>query len=88
MRGIRMQPEQYFRDGKQYFELDRARITTTERLQRLLAGLLLAGLCAPWRFRRRLGMEYYLAAPAPPPRMARPARPPESGYACAPAGVC
>ena len=31
-----------FRNRKQYFELDRAKITTTERLQRLLVGLLLA----------------------------------------------
>ena len=58
----RMRPEQYFRDGKQYFELDRARVTKTERLRRLLVGLLLgrcalllAGLLrAPWRFPRRV----------------------------------
>ena len=67
----RMQPEQYF-------ELDRPRVTTTKGLQHLLMGLLLAGLRAPWRFRSRvcswgklglwrLGMEYYLAMPAPPP---------------------
>ena len=80
-----MQSEQYFRDGKQYFELDCARVTTTARLQRLLAGLLLAGLRVPWRFRRRvsswgrlgllrLGMEYYLATPKPPPGwLGRPA---------------
>ena len=37
----RMQPEQYFRDGKQYFELDKGTVTTTERLGRMLTGLLL-----------------------------------------------
>ena len=57
----RMQPEQYFRDGKQYFALDRGTATTTARLSRLLVGLLLAccllllaGRRASWRFRRRL----------------------------------
>ena len=38
----RMQPEQYFRDGKQYFALDRGTATTTARLGRMLVGLLLA----------------------------------------------
>ena len=55
----RMQPEQYFRDGKQYFALDRGMATTTARLGRMLVGLLLAccllllaGRRASWRFRR------------------------------------
>ena len=83
----RMQPEQYFRDVKRYFELDCARVTTADWWQRLLMGLLLAGRRAPWRFRRRvcswgrlgLGTEYYLAAPAPRPGwLGLPA--PESGY--------
>ena len=38
----RMQPEQYFRDGKQRFGLSRSTVTTTHRLQRLLVALLLA----------------------------------------------
>ena len=38
----RIQPEQYFRDGKQRFGLNRSTVTTTHRLQRLLVGLLLA----------------------------------------------
>ena len=38
----RMQPEQYFKDGKQRFGLNRSTVTTTDRLQRLLVGLLLA----------------------------------------------
>ena len=38
----RMQPEQYFKDGKQRFGLNRSTVTTTGRLQRLLVGLLLA----------------------------------------------
>ena len=38
----RMQPEQYFKDGKQRFGLNRSTVTTTHRLQRLLVGLLLA----------------------------------------------
>ena len=38
----RMQPEQYFKDGKQHFGLDRSTVTTTDRRQRLLVGLLLA----------------------------------------------
>ena len=57
----RMQPEQYFRDGKQYFALDRGTATTTARLGRMLVGLLLAccllllaGRRASWRFRRRV----------------------------------
>ena len=57
----RMQPEQYFRDGKQYFALDRGTAKTTARLGRMLVGLLLAccllllaGRRASWRFRRRV----------------------------------
>ena len=57
----RMQLEQYFRDGKQYFALDRGTATTTERLGRMLVGLLLAccllllaGRRASWQFRRRV----------------------------------
>ena len=42
----RMQPEQYFRDGKQRFGLNRSAVTTTDGLQRLLVGLLLA-CCLP-----------------------------------------
>ena len=38
----RMQPEQYFKDGRQRFGLDRSTVTTTDRLQRLLVALLLA----------------------------------------------
>ena len=41
----RMQPEQYFKDGKQRFGLDRSMVTTTGRLQSAsggLVGLLLA----------------------------------------------
>jgi len=56
-----MQPEQYFRDGKQYFALDRGTVTTTARLGRMLVGLLLAcyllllvGRRASWWFRRRV----------------------------------
>ena len=86
----RMQPEQYFRDGKQYCALDGAKVTTPERLQRLLVGLLPAGLQVPWRFRwqvcswgklglRQREMEYYLVTLAPPPGWL--GRPPESGYA-------
>ena len=37
-----VQPEQYFRDGKQRFGLNRSTVTTTDRLQRLLVALLLA----------------------------------------------
>ena len=57
----RMQPEQCFRDGKQYFALDRGTVTTTARLGRMLVGLLLAccllllvGRRASWQFRRRV----------------------------------
>ena len=57
----RMQPEQYFRDGKQRFGLDRSTVTTTHRLQRLLVGLLLAccllillGMRASPTFRRQV----------------------------------
>ena len=67
----RMQPEQYFRDGKQYFALDRGTATTTARLSRLLVGLLLAccllllaGRRASWRFRRRLCLWGQLAGTA------------------------
>ena len=56
-----MQPEQYFRDGKQYFALDWGTAKTTERLGRMLVGLLLAccllllaGRRALWQFRRRV----------------------------------
>lgn len=38
----RMQPEQYFKDGKQRFDLDSATVTTTSRMQRLLVAVLLA----------------------------------------------
>ena len=57
----RMQPEQYFKDGKQRFGLDRSTVTTTDRLQRLLVGLLLAccllilaGIRASPTFRRQV----------------------------------
>ena len=57
----RMQPEQCFRDGKQYFALDRGTVTTTARLGRMLVGLLLeccllllVGRRASWQFRRRV----------------------------------
>ena len=57
----RMQPEQYFKDGKQRFGLDRSTVTTTARLQRLLVGLLLAccllilvGVRASPTFRRQV----------------------------------
>ena len=57
----RMQPEQYFKDGKQRFGLDRSTVTTTARLQRLLVGLLLAccllilaGMRASPTFRRQV----------------------------------
>ena len=57
----RMQREQCFRDGKQYFALDRGTAKTTERLGRMLVGLLLAcclllsvGRQASWQFRRRV----------------------------------
>lgn len=58
----RMQSERYFRDGKQYFALDRATVTVMEELKCMLVRLLLAccvlllaGLRAPWSF-RRLGL--------------------------------
>ena len=57
----RMQPEQYFKDGKQRFGLNRSAVTTTHRLQRLLVGLLLdccllilAGIRASPTFRRQV----------------------------------
>ena len=57
----RMQPEQYFKDGKQRFGMDRSTVTTTDRLQRLLVGLLLAccflilaGMRASPTFRRQV----------------------------------
>ena len=57
----RMQPEQYFKDGKQRFGLNRSTVTTTDRLQRLLVGLLLAccllilaGMRASPTFRRQV----------------------------------
>ena len=92
----RMQPEQCFRDGKQYFALDRGTATTTARLGRTLVGLLLAGRRASWQFGGgsvrggklgllRLGMERYLATPEPPPDgLACPT--PKSGYARGVAG--
>ena len=65
----RMQPERYFKDGKQHFGLNRSTVTTTGRLQRLLAGMR-----ASPAFRRQvcsrgklgilhLGYEYYVATP-------------------------
>ena len=57
----RMQPEQYFRDGKQRFGLDSSTVTTTSRLQRLLVAallacclLIIAGTRAPADFRRQV----------------------------------
>ena len=57
----RMQLEQYFRDGKQCFALNRGTAATTARLSRLLVGLLLACCLlllvawrASWQFQRRL----------------------------------
>ncbi len=57
----RMQPEQYFKDGKQRFALNRSTVTTTDRLQRLLVALLLAccllilmGMRASPTFRRQV----------------------------------
>ena len=65
----RMQPEQYFKDGKQRFDLDSATVTTTSRMQTLVMAvsmacslLILAGIRAPRAFRlqvcswRRLGI--------------------------------
>ena len=42
-----MQPEQYFRDGKQRFALNRSTVTTTDRLQSAFVGLvgLLSACC-------------------------------------------
>ena len=81
----RMQPEQYFRDGKQRFGLSRSTVTTTHRLQRLLVALLLAccllilaGMRASPTFRNRCApganwasyiWAYYLATPDPPDRL-------------------
>ena len=48
----RMQLEQYFRDGKQYFALDRGTATTTARLGRMLVGALLACCLLPLVARR------------------------------------
>ena len=57
----RMQPEQYFKDGKQRFGLNQSTVTTTSILQRLLVGLLLAccllilaGMRASPTFRRQV----------------------------------
>lgn len=57
----RMQPEQYFRDGKQRLELDSATVTTTSRLQRLLVAvvlvcnmLILAGMRVSPTFRKQI----------------------------------
>ena len=57
----RMQPEQYFRDGKQRFDLDSTTVTTSSRLQRLLLGVLIAcavlvivGMRVSPSFRRRV----------------------------------
>ena len=53
----RMPPEQYFRDGKQYFALDKGTAKTTGRLGRMLVRLLLvcclllSGRRASWQFR-------------------------------------
>lgn len=58
---MRMQPEQYFRDGKQRLDLDATTVTTSSRLQRLLVGVLIAcaililvGMRAPPAFRRQV----------------------------------
>ena len=92
-----MQPEQYFRDSKQYFALDRGTATTTARLGRMLVGLLLACCLlllvarrASWRLRRvcswgQLGLlrlgMEYYPA-TPEPQPGWFGRPPhESGYA-------
>ena len=42
----RMQPEQYFRDGKQYFALDRGTATTTARLVAYAGGAIVSLLFA------------------------------------------
>ena len=79
----RMQPEQYFKDGKQRFGLNRSTVTTTHRLQRLLVGLLLAccllillGIRVSSAFRRRVCSRGKLGIPQPGlrilPRHSRP----------------
>ncbi len=57
----RMQPEQYFKDGKQRFDLNSATVTTMSRIQRLLVAvliacclLILAGIRTPRTFRRQV----------------------------------
>ena len=57
----RMQPEQYFKDGKQSFGLNRSALITPDWLQRLLVALLLAscllvlaGMRASPTFRRSM----------------------------------
>ena len=77
----RMQPEQYFKDGKQRFGLNRSTVTTTHRLLAVLllacCLLILVGMRASPTFRRQvcsrgklgilhLGYEFYLATPDPP----------------------
>ena len=61
MHGRQMQPEHYCKDGTQRPGLNRSAVTTTDPLQRLLAGLLLAwcllilaGLRASPIFRRQV----------------------------------
>ena len=60
-RGKRMQPEQYFKDGKQRFDMDSTTVTTSGRLGRLLLGvaiacvaLILVGMRASASFRRKV----------------------------------
>ena len=89
-----MQPEQYFKDGKQRFGLNRSTVTTTQRL--LVALLLacclpiLAGLRASPSLRRQVwcrgklgilhsGYDYYLATPDPPDNLFGIRR--QTGYA-------
>ena len=65
----RMQPEQYFKDGKQRFGMDRSTVTTTDRLQSASGGLvgLLLAFCLPILMGiLHLGYEYYLVHPDPP----------------------
>ncbi len=57
----RMQPEQYFKDGKQRFDMDSTTVTTSGRLGRLLLGvavacvaLILVGMRASASFRRKV----------------------------------
>ena len=78
-----MPPEQYFKDGKQRFGLNRSAVTTTHWLQRLLLAcclLILAGLRVSPTLRPRvcsrgklgilnLGYEYDIATPDPPDRL-------------------